>query len=71
MRIFTLVFTLVLILPTPSFAYLDPTTGSMLIQGIFGALAGLLVAVRLYWQKIKSFFSRTKQSDTVDDKNSN
>lgn len=71
MRIFILVFTLILILPTPSFAYLDPATGSMIIQGIIGAIAGLVVAVRLYWQKIKSFFSRTKQSDAVDDKNSN
>ncbi len=70
MRILIMVFTLLLILPAPSFAYLDPATGSMIIQGIIGAVAGLLVAVRLYWQKIKSFFSHTKQSDSTDDKNS-
>ena len=70
MRVLIMVITLLLILPAPSFAYLDPATGSMIIQGIIGAVAGLLVAVRLYWQKIKSFFSRTKQSDATDDKNS-
>jgi len=70
MRILIMVITILLILPTPSFAYLDPATGSMIIQGIIGAIAGLLVAVKLYWQKIRSFFSRTKSSDTIDDKNS-
>ncbi len=70
MRILIMVITLLLILPAPSFAYLDPATGSMIIQGIIGAIAGLLVAVKLYWQKIRSFFSRTKPSDATDDKNS-
>jgi len=69
MRILIMVITFLLILPAPSFAYLDPATGSMIIQGIIGAVAGLLIAVRLYWQKIMSFFSRSKKPDEVDDKN--
>ena len=70
MRILILVVTLILILPTPSFAYLDPATGSMIIQGIIGAVAGIMVAGKLYWQKIRSFFSHTKESDATNDKNS-
>ena len=41
-------------------AYLDPGTGSIIIQGIIGAIAGGLVVGRMYWQKLKSLFSRAK-----------
>lgn len=39
-------------------AYLDPATGSILLQGLLAAVAGVAVTARLYWQKIKSLFSR-------------
>ena len=70
MRILILAITLLLIFPAPSFAYLDPATGSMIIQGIIGAVAGLLIAVKLYWGKLTSFFSRNKKSDPDDEKSS-
>ncbi len=41
-----------------AFAYLDPGTGSMLIQGLIGAVAAAFVVGRLYWYKIKTFFAR-------------
>ena len=43
-----------------AFAYLDPGTGSIIIQGIIGAIAGGLVVGRMYWHKLKSLFSRAK-----------
>ena len=43
-----------------AFAYLDPGTGSIIIQGIIGAIAGGLVVGRMYWHKFKSLFSRAK-----------
>ena len=43
-------------------AYLDPGTGSMILQVLLGGIAGVVVAVKLYWQKMKSFFSREKSS---------
>jgi hypothetical protein len=46
-----------------AFAYLDPGTGSIIVQGIIGAIAGGLVVGRMYWQKLKGFFSRSKASD--------
>ena len=45
-----------------AFAYLDPGTGSIIIQGIIGAVAGGLVVGRMYWHKFKSFFARSKAS---------
>lgn len=39
-------------------AYLDPTTGSILLQGLLAGLAGTLVVLRLYWSRLKAFFRR-------------
>ncbi len=33
-------------------AYMDPGTGSMLLQLILGGVAGLSVIVRLFWHRI-------------------
>ena len=38
----------------PARAYLDPGTGSVVLQIILGGLAGAAVADKLYWYKIKS-----------------
>jgi hypothetical protein len=34
------------------FAYLDPGTGSMLVQLLVGGVAAVGVTVRLYWDRI-------------------
>jgi hypothetical protein len=41
----------------PAYAYLDPGTGSILLQMLLGGVAGGLVVIRLYWARIKSWFS--------------
>jgi len=40
-----------------AFAYLDPGSGSAIVQVILGGLAGVAVAFKLFWQRIKLFFS--------------
>ncbi len=52
--------------PTPAHADLDPGTGSMMLQVLLGGIAGGLVIGRLYWNKIKSFFSGTKEGSDDD-----
>ena len=47
----------------PAYAYLDPGTGSMLIQGIIGAIAAIGVTLKLYWHKIKLMISGRKAKD--------
>jgi hypothetical protein len=41
----------------PALAYMDPGTGSILLQGLIASIAGIMVVGRLYWQRIKHFFS--------------
>ena len=38
----------------PAHAYLDPGTGSMILQVLLGGVAGLALAGRLYWQRFLS-----------------
>ena len=33
-------------------AYLDPGTGSIILQVLLGGVAGLALACKLYWQKL-------------------
>ena len=42
----------------PAFAYLDPGTGSMLIQGLIAAVAALTVSIGIFWGRLKSFWGR-------------
>jgi len=52
----------------PAHAYLDPGTGSMLIQGIIGAVAAAGVALKLYWYKIKLMITgRKAESETINE----
>ncbi|MEM7203216.1 MAG: hypothetical protein AAF628_23340 [Planctomycetota bacterium] len=46
-------------------AYIDPGTGSLILQGLIAAIAATAVTLRLYWDKVRAFFSR--KQDTVED----
>ena len=35
----------------------DPGTGSIILQGLIAAVAGALVVGKLYWERLKQFFS--------------
>lgn len=41
-------------------AYLDPGTGSLILQGLIAGIAAAAVTLRLYWDKVKAFFSSNK-----------
>ena len=52
---------------SPAYAYLDPGTGSMLLQGLIGGLAVIMSFLSIYWQKVKAFFGKDKaDTDTAD-----
>jgi hypothetical protein len=47
------------------FAYLDPGTGSMLVQLLVGGFAAAGVAAKLYWQKILRFLRIRKDEPEI------
>jgi hypothetical protein len=49
--------------PQPALAYLDPATGSMLLQLILGGLAGAAVAIKLFWHRILAVFGIRRSVD--------
>jgi len=55
-----IVFIIILLRPDISYAYFDPGTGSILLQGLIAALAAGGAAITLYWNKLKSLFSKKK-----------
>jgi len=64
MRYLTNYCTLALLLTLPSiaFSYLDPGTGSMILQGVIGAIAIAMATGRIWWYKFKSLFSSKNKS---------
>jgi hypothetical protein len=42
------------------FAYLDPGSGSMLVQLLVGGIAAAGVTARLYWHRITRVFRRER-----------
>ena len=49
--------------PVPALAYLDPGTGSMLLQVILGGVAAVGVAVKLFWYRIIRFLGFGKNAE--------
>lgn len=52
------IYILLLTLPTPAFAYLDPGTGSMLLSAIVGLVATALFSIKSFYYKLTSLFYR-------------
>ena len=52
-------------------AYLDPGTGSMILQLLLGGIAGIAVVFKLYWRRFKNLFksnsSKWPSSKSSDD----
>ena len=44
-------------------AYLDPASGSMLVQGLLAAVAAAGVSIGIFWRRLRSFFGRKNGRD--------
>ena len=44
----------------PAHAYLDPGTGSILLQSTLALIAGTVVTLKLYWTKLKGMIWRRR-----------
>jgi len=44
-------------------AYLDPSTGSMILSAIVGIFATVALAVKTYWYRLKGFLRRQRRPE--------
>lgn len=58
MRITFVAVALFLASGIPAYAYLDPGTGSMVLQAIIAAIAAAGATSAMYWAKVRVFFGR-------------
>jgi hypothetical protein len=47
--------------------YIDPSSGSMLLQGILGGLAAAAVALKLFWHRVLVFLHIRKPDERRED----
>lgn len=62
------IVSLITLSSNPAYAYLDPGTGSMILNLIVGAAAGALTFASVFWQKIKNFFKKVFKKETKKNK---
>ncbi len=57
-KVFFLIVAWATIFPSQALAYLDPGTGSLIIQSVIAGIVATAFAVRLYWSRILGWFKR-------------
>ena len=40
----------------PAYAYIDPASGTLLLQALIGGAAAAILVIRNFWGRIKTFF---------------
>jgi len=51
------------VLTSSAHAYLDPGTGSMILQVLLGGVAGVALAGKLYWHKLRSLIGLSRADE--------
>ena len=58
----SILFIITFFVAPPAHAYLDPGTGSAILQGVLGAIAAIAVVTKLYWYRILRLLGLSKKS---------
>ena len=62
--IFLLIALFMLFYSNNVFAYLDPGTGSMILQSILAAFLFIGTGIGIFWKKIKDFLGISKKDES-------
>ena len=57
-----------LLITSDAYAYLDPGSGSAILQGVLGALAAIALTLKLYWHRFLRLIGLRKPSEQEQDK---
>lgn len=63
-------FALIFSVSLDAAAYLDPGTGSIILQGIIAALAVVGMSLKHYWHRIQAFFGKEAPKSLLEDDDS-
>jgi tellurite resistance protein TehA-like permease len=69
--VFSFLALILFLFPAKAHAYLDPGTGSYIIQIAIATFVGALFAIRLFWRRIKAFFKRQSSHQEADRQDDN
>lgn len=53
-----LVVIMITFVSKPAYGYLDPGTGSLILQSIVAAMVAIPFALKMYWNRIQDMFRR-------------
>ena len=56
-----LIFYIFIFSTNTAHAYLDPGTGSMVLQVVLGGIAGIAILGKLFWNRFKELFKFNKK----------
>jgi hypothetical protein len=70
-RIIALAALIVIVRPTDAWAYIDPSTGSYLLQMLLAGIVAAALAIRIFWTNLKLFFQRIFSGNKCDDTDKN
>jgi len=61
-----ILFTVIVLFPGNAHAYIDPGSGSMILQLLLAGVAGAGMVCKLYWRRFTGLFRKSQPSDTSD-----
>ncbi|MBA7680534.1 hypothetical protein ES703_88851 [subsurface metagenome] len=63
------IFIINIIFPGAVYCYIDPGTGSFIIQIIIAGVVGSLIVIKIFFKRVKDFFRKRKNNDKEEKEN--
>ena len=64
--IFGILLCVLVLFPPSAHAYIDPGTGSYILQIAIAGIAAGAIAIKMFWRKIRALFSSNRAQDNSD-----
>ncbi len=64
---YCIIVVLLALVAAPAHAYIDPGTGSAILQGILAALAAIALTAKLYWHRLLRLLGLRKPAEGTAD----
>jgi hypothetical protein len=64
--IFSILLCVLVLFPPSVHAYIDPGTGSYILQIAIAGIAAGAIAIKMFWRRIRALFSSNRAQDNTD-----